>query len=141
MLCEKAAVDRNLESTARYLDDAIAKGIDILCFPEMSITGYADPTKYPDAIVRLDGPEIGNLVGMTRGKPTTVLAGLIEQNPNGRPFITQAVAREGALLGFYRKRRIVEEEAEWFSPGQETLVFHHDRLTYGIAICADIKSS
>jgi predicted amidohydrolase len=59
MLCKKAAVAVNLESTARYLDEAVAYGLDIVCFPEMSITGYADPTKYPEAIIRLDGPEVG----------------------------------------------------------------------------------
>jgi predicted amidohydrolase len=140
MLCEKAAIAENLESTARYLSDAIARGTDIVCFPEMSITGYADPTKYPEAIIRLDGPEVNQLLKMTRGKSTTVLAGLIEENPDCKPFITQVVVRDGQLLGFYRKKRIVDEEADWFSPGDFTPVFTHSELPFGVAICADISS-
>jgi len=140
MFCEKAAIAENLESTARYLDDAIAQGVDIVCFPEMSITGYADPKKFPEAIIRLDGPEVSQLLKMTRGKATTVLAGLIEENPKGKPFITQVVVRDGELLGFYRKKRIVDEELDWFSPGDLIPTFMHDRLPFGIAICADISS-
>ena len=140
MLCEKAAIAENLESTAHYLNEAIAHGLDIVCFPEMSITGYADPTKYPEAIIRLDGPEVGQLLEMTRGKSTTVLAGLIEENPDCKPFITQVVARDGELLGFYRKKRIVDEELDWFSPGKLIPIFKHESLPFGIAICADIGS-
>jgi predicted amidohydrolase len=140
MLCKKAAIAKNLESTAHYLDEAVAYGLDIICFPEMSITGYADPTKYSKAIIRLDGPEIGQLLETTRGKSTTVLAGLIEQNPNGKPFITQIAAQDGKLLEFYRKKRIVDEELDWFSPGESIPVFKHDFIPFGVAICADISS-
>jgi predicted amidohydrolase len=138
MRCEKGAIAENLESTSRYLDEAAARDVEIIGFPEMSITGYADPTEYPEAIVRLDGPEVAQLLEMTKGQPITVLAGLIEKNPADRPFITQVVARDGELLGWYRKKTIKNEEADWFSPGVTVPVFTHDGLTFGIAICADI---
>ncbi len=139
MRCEKAAMAENLASTARYLDQAVARGVDIVGFPEMSITGYADPSKQPEAIARLDGPEVAQVLEMTKGHAVTVLAGLIEQNPQGKPFITQIAARDGELLGFYRKRTIKGEEADWFSPGEDTvLVLPHGDLTFGVAICADI---
>lgn len=141
MLCEKAAITENLKRITRYLNDAIAHGVDIVCFPEMSLTGYADPTKYKEAIVRLDGPEVGQLRAMTRGKSTVVLAGLIEENPDGKPFITQLVVRDGHVLGFYRKKRIVDEEATWFSRGQSIPTFMHGALRFGVAVCADISSS
>lgn len=140
MCCEKAAIAENLESTTRYFDEAIAHGLDIVSFPEMSITGYADPTKYPEVIICLDGPEVCHLLELTRGKSITVLAGLIEENAEGKPFITQVVVRNGELLGFYRKKRIVDEEADWFSPGRLVPVFRHDDLSLGIAICADIRN-
>jgi predicted amidohydrolase len=50
------------------------------------------------------------------------------------------VVRDGELLGFYRKKRIVEEETEWFSPGDSIPIFRHGELSFGIAICADIGS-
>jgi predicted amidohydrolase len=138
--CEKATIAGNLEAMSRYVAEAVERSVDVVGFPEMSITGYADPTHELEAIIRLDGPEVAQVLAVTRGHSCTVLAGLIEENPGGKPFITQIVVRDGQLLGFYRKRRIVDEEAEWFSPGDEVPVFVHDGLTFGIAICADIGS-
>jgi len=138
MYCEKAAMADNLARISHYLDEAVTLNVDIVGLPEMNITGYADPTKYPEAIIRLDGPEVAQVLEMTRGKPVTVLAGLIEENPTGKPFITQIVVRDGQLLGHYRKVTIKDEEADWFSPGETVPVFSHNGLTFGLAICADI---
>jgi predicted amidohydrolase len=138
MRCEKAAMSENLPCTAHYYREAVKRGADIVGFPEMNITGYADPTRYPDAILRLDGPEVAQVLAMTHGQPATLLAGLIEANPPGKPFITQIVARDGQLVGLYRKTTIKDEEETWFSPGDGVPVFGDDGLTFGIAICADI---
>jgi predicted amidohydrolase len=140
MLCEKGAMAENLKRAEHHLKEAISHDVDILCFPEMSITGYADPIKNPYAKISLDGPEVSQLLEMTRGNSTTVLAGLIEDNHKNKPFITQIVVRDGELLGFYRKRRIVDEETDWFSSGEDLPIFMYGELSYGIAICADIGS-
>ncbi len=141
MRCEKAAIADNLEEISRHLDKAVAYGVQILAFPEMSITGYADPNRYPKAVIHLDGPEVEWLLENTEGQEISVLAGLIEANPGGKPFITQIVVRDGRLVGTYRKVTIKDEESELFSPGSEVPVFQFDDLTYGLAICADIDNT
>jgi len=140
MRCEKGAIKENLRDIADYIVEADMKGVDIIGFPEMSITGYADPAKYPEAVIRLDGPEIDSLLKKTRNRKITVLAGLIEENPTGKPFITQAIIHDGKILGYYRKMTIKDEEDDWFSPGKTISTFSHDHLTFGIAICADIDN-
>lgn len=110
MRCEKGALAENLSLMADYVAGAAARRVDVLCFPEMSITGYADPIRQPQAVLNLDGPEIAQVLTLTRGQPMALLAGLIEANPDGRPFITQIVARDGQLMGFYRKKTIIDEE-------------------------------
>src|SRR5579885_454152 len=114
MRCEKGAVAENLAAIQNHIQDGISRGTDILCFPEMSITGYLDPHRWPESILNLDGPEVARFVAMTAGAPITALAGLVEANPDGKPFITQIVARSGELLGYYRKKTIIDEEAAWF---------------------------
>jgi predicted amidohydrolase len=140
MMCEKAAIARNLKRMAGIIDEAATRGVDVVGFPEMCITGYADPTRQPEAIICLDGPAVARVMEMTRRLSLTVLAGLIEDNPAGKPFITQIVVRDGKLVGCYRKRRIEDEELEWFSPGDGVPIFAHGDVTFGIAICADIGS-
>ena len=140
MRCEKGAVRRNLDTIADSLAEAAAQGCEVLVLPEMALTGYADPNRYPQAVLRLDGPEIAQLLRVTQPYATTVLAGLIEHNPGGKPFITQVVARSGELIGCYRKITIKDDETAWFSPGTDTPVFPLGEHTFGIAICADIDN-
>lgn len=109
---EKGAIAENLESMSRYLAEAADRGVEVVGFPEMNITGYADATKYPEAILRLNGAEVAQVLEMTRRLPVTVLAGLIEGNAKGKSYITQIVVRDGQLLGYYRKRTIEDEKEE-----------------------------
>ena len=57
--------------------------------------------KHPEAIIHRDGDEIDTLCKMTAGRKMTVLAGFIEENPDGKPFVTQAVIRDKQAAGFY----------------------------------------
>src|SRR5512135_2923896 len=94
MRCEKGAIRQNLEIIADYLAEATARGVEFIGFPEMSLTGYADPARYPEAVIHLNGPEVNRLLQLTQRYPTTVLVGLIEANPEGKPFITQVAIRQ-----------------------------------------------
>lgn len=140
MLCEKGDFAGNLTQMARLVAVAEARHVDILAFPEMSLSGYIDPAKHPEAVLTLDSPEIGAAVGLTAGSKLTLLVGFVEANPGGKPFISQLVARDGALQGIYRKLTIVDEELEWFAPGCAVPAFRHGALDFGIAICADIDN-
>jgi predicted amidohydrolase len=140
MHCEKAAIQKNLKTIACYLEEAALHNLDIIGFPEMSLTGYADPNKYPEAVLNLDGPEVQQLLRLTEQSSVTALVGLIERNPSGKPFITQIAVRRGVLQGYYRKITIKDEETEWFSAGQDVPMFKLGDLKFGIAVCADIEN-
>jgi predicted amidohydrolase len=140
MRCEKGALEENLAAIHASLRAGAARGADIMCFPEMSITGYINPQQSPEAVLRLDGPEIARFVHMTSDMPVTAIAGFVEANPRGKPFITQVAACAGAILGVYRKRTIAEDEVEWFAPGSAGEVFRHPKVVFGISICADIDT-
>lgn len=139
-VCEKAAIQQNLDAVSQKLAEASARQIDIVGFPEMNITGYADPTRCPQAVIRLDGPEMADFLARTTAFPGIVLAGLIEENPGRKPYITQMAAQQGRLIGAYRKVTIQDEEVDWFSAGESVPVFQYQQLTFGIAICADISN-
>lgn len=143
MVCEKAAIEQNLQAIQDYTRQALAQNVDFLCFPEMSITGYINPQKDLDAILTLDSPVVGRFVEMSRDHTMTLLAGIVENNPlpGGKPFITQLVARQGHLLGFYRKITIDSDEAPFFDPGPEKITaFPVGSSNFGVSICADINN-
>lgn len=139
MRCEKGAIAENIKSMAVYLDEAEKRGLDIIGFPEANITGFNDPPKSPEGMISLDGSEVSNLLKITEGRQSTVLAGLIEENPAGKPFITHIVVRDGKLLGYHHKIHFVDIDESWSTPGTEIRVFDHNGLTFGIAICSEIS--
>jgi predicted amidohydrolase len=104
MRSEKGAIAENLKAMSVIISEADKKDIEIICFPEASITGYVNPIKYPQAVISADGEEVEALCSMTQGHRPIVLAGLIEKNPAGKPFITQLVVSDGKIIGLYRKK-------------------------------------
>jgi predicted amidohydrolase len=138
MRCPKGQIQENLTETARYIREAVAQMADLICFPEMSITGYIDPTRHPDAVVALKSDVVEQFCALTRGTRLTAMAGIVETNPGGKPFITQIVAREGELQGYYRKIHVAEDEEGWFAPGDAMPLFKHNGTPIGVAICADV---
>jgi predicted amidohydrolase len=139
--CPKGEVERNLAAHAAHIEEARTRDVDVLCFPEMSLTGYLDPARWPEAVLTLDAPAVRGLIGLTAGDEMVVLAGLVERNPGGKPFITQIAARDGEMIGVYRKITVIEDEEPWFSPGPgEIAVLPHERGGIGLAICADINN-
>jgi predicted amidohydrolase len=140
MRCEKGDIAGNLTRIGAEIAAAEERGVEIVAFPEMSITGYIDPAIWPDTVLDLDSIPVKEFAAMTDVRSVTAIAGIVERNPDGKPFITQIVARDGRLVGFYRKNTVVDEELEWFSPGESIPIFEHRAVRFGISICADIDN-
>lgn len=139
LFSEKGDIEGNLARHKAQIDAARDRGTAIALFPEMSITGYIDPARWPDAVLTLDGPDVARFLALTIEPGIVAVAGLVEANPAGKPHITQIVARDGALLAVYRKRHVVDEEADWFAAGAPTpCLFDLGDLRLGLAVCADI---
>ena len=140
MCCEKAQISRNLARTAEFVDRASDAGADLVCFPEMTITGYVDPQKQPEAVIVWDDPQLAPLYELSKRSQMTLIAGITELNPGNKPFISQGVIRRGELLGVYRKINVHQDEVDSFSSGAEPLTQRLGDVDIGIALCADIDS-
>ena len=142
MRCQKGDWHGNLERAASYVADAASMGCDVIVFPEMALSGYCDPARYPDAPQSLDSPLVARFVELTKMYGIAASGGFIETNPAGdKPFITQVLAQGGRITGVYRKVNVAEDEVEWFSPGAETPVFTLYKpggsVKCALAVCAD----
>ena len=139
--CEKGDWAGNLARVEARMAQAVVAGCEVIVFPEMSLSGYCDPTRFPEAVQPLDGPGVAQFVALTARYPLAASAGFMETNPAGKPFITQVLARAGATVGVYRKVHVVDEEAAWFSPGSATPVFtlpgREGVVRCALAVCAD----
>jgi predicted amidohydrolase len=55
--CEKGAISGNLAVMTDIIQEAERHEIDVLGFPEASLTGYNGPDRYPHAIITIDGSD------------------------------------------------------------------------------------
>ena len=134
--CQKAEIDKNLETHERLIADAARLNCDIVVFPEMSLTGYLDPAIHSEFELTLDSLHVNKLVELTESYSIDALFGFVEQIPNGGPFISQVHARNGTIIGSYRKRNLADNEV-LFSPGTEPYLGELGGSSFGVAVCAD----
>ncbi len=133
-------VKTNLASTIEKIEAAKAEGVDLVVFPELSLTGYFVRERYHEAALRMDSPEIRKLVGTTKG--TAAVVGFIEESPAMNFYNSALVAVDGEILFAYRKLNLpnygVFEERKIFSGGKHVRVFKLKGLTIAPFICNDL---
>lgn len=137
-VCMNAApgeVEKNLDRIQTFVLEASAEGADIVCFPELSVTGYI--LKSPgDVYNGLDsGSAIKRLVSMAQEAHLVLIAGLIETLGGAKPYITQLVAGPAGLVGLYRKTHLSPQEKDVYQAGQELDVYSYGNTTFGIQLC------
>lgn len=126
-------VEGNLEKIELFLKDAHKNEVDIICFPEASITGYSKTAR---PVTILEKSDLFDLFkNWSREYSMIILAGFIEENPNGMPYIAHLIADPSRQLELYRKSHLGESELDYFSPGDSLPVFKTDKASIGIQIC------
>ena len=137
MTSEKGTIEGNVRRSIAFMDKAADRRADVVCFPEMNVTGYIAPPKFPQAVITWDDPLLAPLYGWSEDNSASIVVGIVERNRDGLPFISQAVIRGGNLVARYRKVNIAGDEAAMFSSGSEILVTDHGEEKFGVLVCAD----
>ncbi len=130
-------IDGNLQKTEAFVLEASGQGADIVCFPELSLSGYG--LKDPEALCSPNRVEevVRAITEMARAHEVVVLAGLIEWLEGQGPCISQIVAGPGGLLGRYRKTHLSPSEKGTYRPGNAFDVFPSGDILFGVQLCYD----
>jgi NAD+ synthase (glutamine-hydrolysing) len=121
------------------IDRTRALGVDLLCFPEMAITGYPPE----DLLLRYDFIEanlraLDQVIEHSRG--LTTITGFVDLQDD--LYNAGAVAADGRLVGVYHKHYLpnygVFDENRYFQSGVEAPVFRIGVVGVGISISEDI---
>lgn len=132
--CAKDDIATNLAVHLEIVTTAV--DADLVLFPEMSLTGSANPATDPGRLVALDHPAVAALAGATASVSLGVCFGIAERGPDGEPYVTQIFAAGGQVAGVQRKRHLPEDEKA-FTAATESEIFTHAGVRFGIAICAE----
>jgi len=133
-------VKTNLDDTIDKIETAKAKGVDLVVFPELSLTGYFVREKFHEAALRMDAPEIQKIARATKG--TAAVVGFIEESPAMNFYNSALVVVDGQIQFAYRKLNLpnygVFEERKIFANGKHVRVFRLKGLTIAPFICNDL---
>ena len=130
---------KRLETTCR---NAASKGAQIIVFPECWLTGsLSNSTRAEDhkAALSLSSPVMGHLKQIARELDLTIICGLVEANPSGKPFNSCVIINADGLLATYHKNVLPNEaEKSFFEAGVTQPSFYSEGVRFSTAICADI---
>lgn len=134
----RANVDRHVAVAARARDN----GASLVCFPELSLTGYTvrdmhwdlavDPVRPPSALRPL----------LDLSRSVSVIVGGIEDSPDGSIYNAAFLVSGGSIRVVHRKvyppTYGMFEELRYFSSGDSVRAFDIEQGRIGVLICEDL---
>ena len=127
----------NLDRMVPWIKEAKNQGADLICFPELNVTGYSAHPDVKDSAQKIPGTISERLQHMAQEDQITLLAGMVEENNSGKTFASHLVVTPECVAGVYRKLHIAPPERNVFTPGQQIPLFQIKGLTMGVQLCYD----
>lgn len=134
-------VQANLRTHLAYIEQARQQGVQLLCFPELSLTGYnLQDLTYGVAIrPTADHPIFEPLYKASHDLDLVV--GFVEEDARHRFFIASAYLSQGKLVHVHRKCYLptysLFDEGRYFAWGDDVRAFDTRFGRVGILICED----
>ena len=133
-------ISGNSKKIAGFIDKAKRLGVELLTFPELSITGYPpEDLLLKPQFVQDNMEAMRDIIRKTRGMG--VIAGFVDSSHH-RLFNAASVMVNGRLSCIYHKIHLpnygVFDEKRYFCGGNECLVLTFNGISIGFNICEDI---
>jgi len=139
-------LEGNVAKVLEYVERARDLGVDIVSFPELTVTGYPPE----DLLLRPSfvGDNLEALEAVVKGcGGITVVVGFVDlpggrQGGEGDIYNSAAVIHDGRLADVYHKQRLpnygVFDEMRYFRPGKGHAVYTVAGVGVGVNVCEDI---
>ena len=159
-----ADCDYNLSAIESIVDEAVAKGVGILAFPELCITGYTCQDLFlQDFLIDKAEESVRKLMDYTVSKDIILVVG-VPVRTNGMLLNCAAVLQKGTIVGMVVKKFLPNYnefyEKRWFSSSdditddinleyagenvrlsaRQPLFQTHDGVVFGVELCEDLWS-
>jgi len=114
-------VDANLSQHLDTIREACALGIELLVFPELSLTGYGLGSRVMQVAMPLEDPRLRELALACQEMQTVV--GFVEEASPGEYYNALAILQDGEIAAVHRKLNLPTygglEEGKWFTHGSQ----------------------
>lgn len=134
-------VSRNLDKHMKLLERAISEGVDLLIFPELSLTGYVlqDLAHTVSLRPHLEDPMFKKLILASNN--IDLVVGFVDEDQRHRFFIASAYISKGEVVHIHHKLYLptygLFDEGRFFAWGDTISAFDTRFGRIGILICED----
>jgi len=131
----------NLENHLSIARQARQDGMDVLVFPELSLTGYVLQDLVPTVACRAesDDPIFHHLLDASRD--IDLVVGFVDEDTRHRFYIASAYLSQGKLIHIHHKVYLptygLFDEGRFFAPGESVRAFDTRFGRFGMLICED----
>jgi predicted amidohydrolase len=135
----RSAIGKKTENLSRMeflVGEAARNGAQVICFPELNISGYHLRKNQEGIAEPIPGPSSEAVCQMAQKNEVLILAGLTEKNEEGI-FISHFAAGPGGIHGVYRKIHLGTPEEGVYQAGKEIPLFRYRGVHFGIELCFD----
>ena len=133
-------LDGNVARLAEWASRATAAGADLICFPELAVTGYPPEDLILRREFRRDTLAALDDLAKATTEGCTVLVGFVDDTPQGARNAA-AVLQDGEITSRYHKIKLpnygVFDEKRYFVPGGAGCIARVGTSSVGVSICED----
>ena len=134
-------VSANLDQHLAFIDQALAQNVQLLVFPELSLTGYVLQDLVPTVACRpvADDPIFTKLLAASQN--LDLMVGFVDEDSRHRFFIAAAYLSKGQVLHVHHKVYLptygMFDEGRFFAWGDSIRAFDTQWGRVGMLICED----
>lgn len=139
MDCKLGDIKANLNKMREFISEARGQKINLLIFPELSLTGYSVKELVPEVAIRIDNPIVEDL--KRESKDISLVVGFVEESKDYNFYNSALYLEEGEIKHLHRKIYLptygIFEEKKYFVSGERMRAFETSYGRMAILICAD----
>jgi len=133
-------LDTNLALHEKIVREAEGQGVDLLLFPELSLTGYFLKDLVPSVALTARDPRLDLFKQASR--KMAIVVGLVEESSDRRFFNAAAYFEDGKLRHLHRKLYLptygLFDEHRYFAQGESLRAFDTRLGRMALTICEDL---
>lgn len=134
-------LEANLQKHLEVIEDAVARGADLVVFPELSLTGYVLQDLTYEVAVPLDPTHPILRPLLEASMRADLVVGLVEIDERGRYYTAGLYLSQGRLIHRHRKIYLptygMFDEGRDMAPGDQVRAFDTRFGRFGLLICED----
>ncbi len=134
----------NLQKIEELTLKAKKQGVDLIIFPEMSLTGYVVKDQIYELAETIPGPSVLAIEVLAKKTGLHIIFGMpeVSEKTQGTLYNSAVLVGPNGYIGKYHKMYLpthsVFEEKRYFRPGYQPAAFETDLGRIGLTICYDV---